>query len=118
MAKAFDPPVGYEFSYKNYIHDNWKEIEDEYINRLKKFCKSNPNSKSPLLGEIIRFPVADGHAIYMVAETSPLSLIHVPIGDAWQANPCLISGIRLKDVKEKIQRQKRIKKLIDKKQIV
>ena len=57
-------------------------------------------------------PVADGHAVYYVKSDKPLKLQHMPTGDAWQASPSLIRGLRLPEVRQQQERDARIRKLI------
>lgn len=110
MAKAYAPPAGYEYEYPEDWH-NWQEHDEKYTKRLRQWCKDNTTSRSELVGETIQFPIADGYAVYMVFQTSPLELIHVPTGDAWQADACTIRGLRLKDVKERLALNKKLKSL-------
>ncbi len=49
-------------------------------------------------GLLVSFPYADGYAVYRVKSDKPLTLEHVPFGDAWQADPATIRGLRLQDV--------------------
>lgn len=44
-------------------------------------CQRNVAGK--YAGEVIREGVADGFAQYMILSSRPLSLIHIPLGDAW-----------------------------------
>ena len=61
-----------------------------------------------LVGEIVRFPVADGYAQYMVWRQQPLQLIWIELGDAWSAHNALIRGLRVKDVKAQVDADKRL----------
>jgi hypothetical protein len=53
--------------------------EDKYFEDLKAYCKAK--SKSPHAGKVIRFPVGDGYATYVVLK--PSELIHDITGDAY-----------------------------------
>lgn len=55
-------------------------------------------------GGLIRFPVADGYAIYLVISSSPLVLQHVPTGDAWRISDAHMRGLKLKDVQAMLLR--------------
>ena len=59
-----------------------EETEEEWIDELRTWCKMNSNGK--YVGEMIREPVADGYAQYMVFSLRPLVLLHLPLGDAYQ----------------------------------
>lgn len=117
MAKAFAPPKGYDFDFKfdfDGSDDTFKKFDEaceKYVKRLRKFCKKHSDSNSPLVGETIKTPKADGYAVYMVFRTKPLQIIHVPIGDAWHADPVWIRGLRLKDVKEMVENEKALAKM-------
>lgn len=52
-------------------------------------------------GEVVAFQIADGHALYVVADTSPLTLWHVPKGDGYQIRGAHLRGLRKQDVKPK-----------------
>lgn len=110
MAKAFAEPEGYEYQFDNVV-SNYAQAEKNHYERLKKWCKENTDSKSPLVGETIQFSVADGSAVYMVFSTSPLHLIHSSYGDGYQAHDALIRGLRVSDVKEQVERAKTMAKL-------
>jgi len=90
----------------------WKADEARYIDEMKKFCKER-NSQQEHVGEIIRFPVADGYACYMVAAISPVQLIHLEIGDAW--NFQYAKNLTKKDVLAEIKKEKAIKELFGRK---
>jgi hypothetical protein len=113
MAKAYSPPAGYEYhyDYSNFDRDACTKSEEDYIERLRKYCKDNTDSRSNLVGETIEFQVADGYAVYMIFTTSPLQLIHVPIVDAYQVDACTIRGLRVKDIKDKLKWKKKMKSM-------
>ena len=90
MGKIYNPPkeigdppdvinffVGGRFDSKG-IDKAKKEWDD----KLRAWCKEH--SKDPLAGEIVKEPVADGQAMYMVLSTKPVQLIHIPFGDAYE----------------------------------
>ncbi|MBT5637977.1 MAG: hypothetical protein HOJ16_05400 [Candidatus Peribacter sp.] len=98
-CKVYAPPTGIE---PIPIGDwqNWQKHEKRYTDDLNKWCKrENPSGK--LVGEIVRFPVADGFAAYMVLRLRPLELIHMEIGDAW--NFQYIERLTVKDIRKQVQ---------------
>jgi hypothetical protein len=101
MANIYNPPKGLDF--KCDYNGDWQKQEEDYIKRLRKYCKEHTDSKSNLVGVIFRIPYADGHAQYMVFRTKPLEMIHVPIGDAWDAPDYQTRGIRLQDIKDQVK---------------
>ena len=56
---------------------------ERYISDLTKHIK-DMGYKGKNVGEIVRFAVADGYAEYMVVSMKPLSLVHIPLGDAYE----------------------------------
>jgi len=51
-----------------------------------------------IVGRLVYFPWADGHAIYIVTKDKPLTLQHVPYGDAWEVPYTYIRGLRRSDI--------------------
>src|SRR5690606_28294948 len=110
MAKIYSPPaeVGPVPTY------NWREDhevnaarEDEWIERLRQWCREN--GSGDLVGEVVRDQVADGYAQYMVMSNRPLTLIHLPVVDAWQSR--WAHRWTVKDVREMVDRQRRMAEL-------
>lgn len=114
MAKIFSAPDSIslpQWSPKKTHKENVAE-EKIYLETLKDMLtKRKPTQK--LVGEIIQFPAADGYAQYMVASMTPLELVHIPLGDAWDFQ--YAHRLTKKDVEEKIKKQKAIEELFKKK---
>ncbi|HSE44247.1 MAG TPA: hypothetical protein VLA89_02850 [Gemmatimonadales bacterium] len=66
------------------------------------------HSSSDLAGEVIRYPVADGKASYVVYTTKPLALIHLNGGDGYAINEMMLRGMRVADVREAVRQQRAI----------
>jgi hypothetical protein len=113
MAKQYqapiEPPVP---DYSNFDRDKHNADEAEYIATLASTAKQN--GTSDLLGEIVRWPRADGYAQYMVWTTRPLALIHIATGDAWMVEDALMRGLRLSDIQAMVERERRIANLFSK----
>lgn len=62
--------------------DGLKKAEDEWEEKLRTWCKEH--SKDKLASKIVKEPVADGQAMYMVFNTKPVQLIHIPFGDSYE----------------------------------
>jgi len=88
-------------------HDDCKRYEVELKDVLTK-RKSGKN-----VGAIIKFPVADGYARYMVASMRPLELIHIPLDDAWQFQ--YAQNLTAQDVEAKIAQEEAMAKLFSSK---
>jgi hypothetical protein len=99
MAKVYRAPINWVPDYKA----DWKAEqarEEAYIADIVALAKKN--GSNPLLGEIYRVPRADGYAQYIVWRTSPLALVWLEIGDAWQMSEAEARGTRLADIKKQV----------------
>jgi hypothetical protein len=113
--KGFEPPsikeqMDYDFKIKalpegGHEPSEYDRKHDEYIERLSAHARAQHPNPDPAIGEVIRFGVGDGSAEYVVWNTKPLQLIHVAWGDSWHADPILIRGLRLTDVRQLIKRE-------------
>ncbi len=122
MAKQFRAPKEIplpEFDIR-LSHEQNDKRETDYLEKLKQLALSRynpPNLVKPkridLIGEIIRFPRADGYARYLVWNVSPLQLIWLQLGDAWQVEEALIRGLNLQDVIEKVERERAFAKVFE-----
>jgi len=84
-----------------------REDYDNYIETLKAKCKEGFDDEN--VGEVIKFPVADGYALYMVYSMNPLELIHIDIMDGYQFE--YVDLMTPEKVMELIKREKALKKL-------
>lgn len=113
MGKIYNPPTTIEIPQLNFKDINgYNKACDKYISDLKDWCIIRVNAvgaDTTHIGEVIRFPVADGYAEYMVASLKPVQLIHIPLWDAWDYP--YIHKLSKKEIVEKINQQKSIKKL-------
>ena len=86
----------------NYARDN--ALREEFLAKLRSWL-ATAGYAGEGVGEVLRFQVADGYAMYMVAQVAPPKLIHLPLGDAWQLTAAHERGLRAKDVREQISPQ-------------
>ena len=113
MAKIFNPPACIEapkISFSNI--QGYREACKKFEEDLKQWCidrAAKAGITDENICEIIRFPVADGNAEYMVASLKPVQLIHLPLWDAWEFS--YAHRLTKKDIVEKIQQQNNLKKL-------
>ena len=110
MAEIYSAPTEIElpkFDFKNFNYEEHQKKENAYIEKLRQFCFKRKRGKN--VGEIIKFQVADGYALYMVASMRPLELIHIPLGDAYDFQ--YVHLMTPKEVQESIDREKAIAKL-------
>jgi hypothetical protein len=85
---------------------------DDYIEKLRAVCKKRkPLTKA--VGEVIRFGVADGYALYMVYDMKPLKLIHINTMDGYQFEHADL--LTPEKIEELIERDKKLAELFGKK---
>lgn len=79
MAKVYSPPE--EIKVPEFNLTTWREDDEKFMKELKEYCETHGSSEHK--GKVIRFPMADSYAEYMVFSMKPCTLIHIPLGDAW-----------------------------------
>ena len=72
---------------------------------------SNNLGKGEIVGALVRFPAADGYAVYRVVADSPLELQLIPFGDSWQIAAPHMRGLIKEDILEMLERDQRMAKL-------
>ena len=96
--------------YRNYDNAKVQIQEERHMTDLAAFLtKAGYTGKNT--GQIYRESVADGYALYMVAEgvRSSFGLVHLPYGDAYQARN--VSFLTKKEVLRRIEGEKRLQSL-------
>ncbi len=74
--------------------DSYEAQVEHYKRDLAQWCRENSRCKHA--GEIIRFPVADGHAEYMVIKYS--EIIFLPLYDEYQIPEAHVRGLMKADI--------------------
>ena len=100
-----------EFVYTDgrYDMEATDKAEQEYTNTIIEFAKKQEPHK--LAGCVVRTPIADGSANYVVAKIAgKVSLIHLAFGDAWRDNRLEQYGT-VRELTDLIEREDRINKL-------
>ena len=87
------------------------EAEEKYVQEVRDFCKERYNGK--YTGELVRFPVADSYAEYMIASLRPLEIVHLETGDAY--NYQHINRLKAKDFTDNVDARKRLDAIFTKK---
>ena len=64
-----------------------------------------------IVGGILRWQRADGYAMYLVTKDRPLTLQHIPFGDAWTVEAALIRGLNRNDVLTMLRRERNLSRL-------
>ena len=101
--KIYAPPIEVPlpvFDYCNFF--TMQLTTKKWIKQLRAWVKTQ--HKGNLVGEVIHFPVNDGAAQYMVRSEKPLSLIHLPLGDAWKFP--YVHLLNLSEVRKQVMRNK------------
>lgn len=91
-----------------YSHEKDDEVTERYIAQVKTWLTDH-GYHHKLTGEVVRFPIADGYAQYMVANAT--TLIWLPLGDAWQIPDAHARGLRISDIKAEIDRARKFREL-------
>jgi hypothetical protein len=108
MAKVYETPIHIQVP-----EFNWENIEqynkdcDKFKQDLKEFLLKRKKGK--LVGEIVRFQVADGYAEYMVAGLKPVELVHIPTWDAWTYQYAYL--LTAKEIEERINSERMLAEL-------
>jgi hypothetical protein len=74
------------------------------------------NPKASLKGAMLRWQRADGYAHYIVTADKPLTVNHVPFGDAWEVEAALIRGLNRAEVIKQLEFAKHLRDLFSKPQ--
>lgn len=100
MAKLVMPVPGhwdywYSSSYTNVLKKKLCDCNDwdDHYAKEEKDLKAIQDSS-----QIMTFPVGDGSAMYKVVKENPLTLAHIPYGDAYQIAPAYIRGLQYSDL--------------------
>jgi hypothetical protein len=93
---------------------NWEEIpehfaEDREFYRL--LAVSDSLEGDDVVGAMLKWQRADGYAWYLVVNDDPLMIQHVPYGDAWTVEWALIKGLNMDDVRQMVDRNRRMSAL-------
>lgn len=89
----------------NVDFDVQQKAEAEYIEKIVAFAEKN--GKGNLRGKLVRFPVADGQAQYVIF--APSTLIHLAVGDGWHLP--YIERLKPADIRKKVKQQEGLRKL-------
>lgn len=99
-----------EFNFNDFNVKQYEQEVEAYEKKLRAFCKKE--SKSKYSGEIIKFPVADGYARYMVLSLRPTQLIYIDEWDGYQTD--VVNYIPPNEIKKLVDGQKALNKLFGK----
>lgn len=72
---------------------------------------SNSLPDGEIVNGVIKFPVADGYAFYLVSKEHPLTLKHIPFGDAWEIPDAHVRGLTKDDVVDILRSERKLNAL-------
>lgn len=117
MAKYDPNPIEFPaFSGTGALEPYFK-AQEEALKKLQEASAAIDFTKPrvDLTGALVSFQIADGYAYYVVSKNSPLTVRHVPFGDAWQAIEPTIRGLNRDFVLDHLRRTKMMRDLFSKK---
>lgn len=103
-------PRGNHEDYGTWVR-RMQDAEREYVERLQAMARARGNGDD-LIGEIVKYTVADGYAQYVVWNTKPLQLVHIETGDSYAIPPAHARGLRLADIRENIAWERKWRNLV------
>ena len=98
----------YDYPTITSFEDVLKEEQAALNSLVRKSAELPPGQ---VVGAVLSWPVADGKAYYLVTKDKPLTLQHIPYGDAWQVDPVLIRGLRRDDVLRMLEAERRFQEI-------
>jgi hypothetical protein len=111
MAKLVGRVELPEEDYSNYFERRKAGLKSEHEKAFEALCaKADALPKGTIEGAILKFPHADGYALYLVSKDTgrTVELKHIPYGDAWQVHPALIRGLSRKDIVRQVEGERRL----------
>ena len=115
MAKVFSIPDIDSWGDYHTHQEKLDAIENDPWAVYGQYMMPKDMDKHGIVGKIIKFGVADGYAMYLVMNSKPLQLCHIPFMDGYYAHPVLLRGLRVADVKTMTSRKSFKQLLMDKK---
>ena len=117
LAKESLSPPFDQFSDFRDEQDRWdSQASDKAVAHWLEGVQAELRKKSgDLVGEIFGAHAGDGCAQYIVLSQKPLILQHLNIGDAWSIPYAHIRGLRIADVREQIEADRRADEIFGKK---
>lgn len=117
MAKLTGSVALPEQDYRNYLANRKagiKSAHDAAADAL--FEKAAALPPGVIEGAILKFPVADGYAMYLVTKDTgrTVEVKHIPYSDAWQVHPALLRGLTRADVVRQVEGERKLAALFSK----
>lgn len=87
----------------------WDPKTDPQEIAFQKLVEASANlPEGEVVGALMKWPVADSYAWYLVTSDKPLTLQYVPYCDGWTVPDALIRGVRKADVLDQLDRRRRL----------
>lgn len=112
MATIYLAPKGFEaprLTIEDYRERRYEAISEAYVARLAAEARKGQPHADPLIGRVVRFPIADGYAEYIVWRLRPLQLVKVELGDAWDIPNAYARGLRVSDIRAQVEAEDRLR---------
>lgn len=102
-AEIGDPPSLTDFLSPKFDHAGYEAACEAYTQRIADAARA-ANPRCDIAGEVIRFPIADGYAEYVIWDTK--SMIHLDLGDGYAIPEAHERGLRPKDLRDKVAQRR------------
>ncbi len=106
MAQLAKTSYPFKRKHERYSMEGMREEEAE-LERLEAEAEKRP--EGTVAGCLVRFPVGDGYATYLVRTEKPLVLQHIDFFDGYGLPSAHIRGIRLADVQSLVKGRKSLR---------
>jgi hypothetical protein len=106
MARLGESVKGFEFR----KDETWEDYDARTGPLLDKLFAESEKAEG-IVGSIITYPVCDGKAAYLVTKESPLTLSHIPFGDAYMIPAAHVRGLTKRDVEAEVARNKALTRI-------
>jgi len=96
------------------IQTDYTSHTDDYERGLAEFKAATRSADEPedsTVGEVVKFQVADGYAVYGVVREEPLELCYIGQGDFYTIPAAHIRGLELEDIKVLVGRERAINEM-------
>lgn len=104
MARLFAEPYQIDPARLAQYNLAARDPQSAELEFLKKQTEDLP--EGAVKGAVMDFPVADGHAHYLVVEEAPLTVQHLNFWDGYSIPAAYVRGLEKEDVLESIHRTK------------
>jgi len=93
------------------IKTDYTSNDDDYARGLAEFKAATRPADAPedsTVGEVVKFQVADGYAVYGVVSEEPLELCYIGQGDFYTIPDAHLRGLELDDIRQGVRRERAI----------